>query len=224
MSARLSEMKEEETANTRPLSWRLICRIFANFGPYKWVLFSGNALCLVCALCDMAIIREIRKLIDHPKLLTGSLFTLFGPLVLLVFLNRFCGWSQWLVTLAATNRAVETLRLKFFTKLQSLSKRFYDSHKSGWLIARNTGDMFQISNFLNFSLMMMVYFTTSTVFAFREMSALSPVLLLPTLIIVPIVFVVTRQFQTKMSYAQRSAREQNSKLVANLSESVKAFP
>ena len=71
--------------------------------------------------------------------LGSRLPALLAPLLFYALLNRIAGWGQWLVTMAATNKAVENLRLLFFTRLQGMSKSFYDTHKAGWLIARNTG-------------------------------------------------------------------------------------
>jgi ATP-binding cassette subfamily B protein len=53
------------------------------------------------------------------------------------------------------------------------------------------------------------------------MFSVSPVLLIPTVFIIPVVAVVTIWYQRRMTVAQRSARELNSRLVANLSENVK---
>jgi len=218
--SRISERQTEEL-HKKPLSLRLIVRIFGMLGPYWKFLLVGNVLVIVCAVSDMAIIREVKRLIDHPDIRGESLLTLLLPLTLACVVNRVSGWGQWLFTFFATNRAMMRLRKTFFEKLQTLSKSFYDTHKTGWLIARNTGDMFQINHFMTFSLMMSLYFGAAIVFAFREMFSVSPLLLVPTAFIVPIVALVTIIYQRRMSKAQRIARELNSRLVANLSENVK---
>lgn len=215
----ISERRNDQ--ETRPLSWGLILRVFGSLGPYKWVLFAGNILCLICAAADIAIIRSIKEIVDHPGLLTTPIGILLGPLAAFCILNRFTGFAQWIATFFSTNRALEGLRIRFFEKLQTLSKGFHDQHQSGWLIARNTGDMMAVFNFMTFSLMILVFFLTQIAFAFIEMAAMSPVLLLPSVFVVPIVFVVTSLYKHRMSSAQRKAKEQNSRLVANLAENVK---
>jgi len=213
--------KLPQARHQRPLSMKLIVRLFRNLGPWIWLLVAGNILCLICAATDMAIIREVRHIIDTPDKKTVSLLALVGPLGVMCLINRVTGWGQWLLTLYSVNRAVERIRIDFFTKLTTLSKSFFNTHKAGWLIARNTGDIFQINNFLTFALMMTVYFSTAITFAFIEMFRVSPVLLAPTVIMLPVVIFSTRRYQNKMSRAQRDAREQNSRLVANLSENVR---
>jgi len=199
----------------------LIARIFGMLGPYWKFLLCGNILVIICALSDMAIIREVKKLIDHPDLLNAPFIGLLAPLTIACVINRVSGWAQWLFTFFATNQAMKRLRTLFFERLQALSKNFFDTHKAGWLIARNTGDMFHINHFMTFSLMMCLYFGAAIIFAFREMLVVSASLLAPTAVIIPVVVFVTLQYQRKMSKAQREARELNSKLVANLSENVK---
>ncbi len=218
--SRISEQQTEEL-HKRPLSIRLIVRIFAMLGAYWKFLVVGNVLVIICAISDMAIIREVKQLIDHPNIHGEPFISLLLPLTLACVINRVSGWGQWLFTFFATNQAMLRLRKTFFEKLQTLSKSFYDTHKTGWLIARNTGDMFQINHFMTFSLMMSLYFGAAIVFAFREMFTVSPLLLVPTAFIVPVVALVTILYQRRMSSAQRNARELNSRLVANLSENVK---
>ena len=219
----LSEKDIENEATTKPLSLKLITRLFGTLGPYIWLLFIGNFFCIICAATDMAIIREVKKIIDYPDLDSVSILSVLFPLICYCVINRITGWTQWLLTCFSTNKGVENLRIKFFSQLQRLSKNFYDTHKTGWLIARNTGDIFIINQFMLFSLMMLIYFATAIMFAFYEMTKISPVLLVPTLFIVPVVFVVTVRYKRRMEQAQRETRKQNSKLVANLSENVRGI-
>ena len=219
----LSEKGLENDAVTKPLSLKLVARLFGTLGPFIWILFLGNIFCIICAATDMAIIREVKKIIDHPYLDSVSILALLFPLICYCVINRITGWTQWLLTFFATNKGIEHLRITLFSQLQRLSKTFYDTHKTGWLIARNTGDIFVINQFLLFSLMMLIYFATAIIFAFYEMTKISPVLLVPTVVIIPVVLVVTVWYKKRMGEAQRETRKQNSKLVANLSENVRGI-
>ena len=79
----------------------------------------------------------------------------------LALANRFFGTVQILITLFATNRAMRRLRKMFFHKLLLLPKSFHDNIKSGWLVARNTGDMQYIYQFMSFALMVTFIFITA---------------------------------------------------------------
>ncbi len=215
--------KLEEVLEARPLSFKLITRVFSNLGGYKWLLLAANVLCLICAVSDMYIIREVRILIDRDDLLTAGILTLVGPLAFYCLINRISGKAQWLLTFYATNKAMERLRKSFFEKLQSLSKSFYDTHKSGWLIARNTGDMFQVGMFLTTSLMMFIFIMTMVGTAIIQMADISLLLLAPSAVLIPLIMVLNRIYKVKMSTAQRYMRQQNSRLVANLAENIKGI-
>lgn len=211
------ELKEE---TSRPLSLKLALRILGTLGRYTWLVLLGNVFLFICIRADMLIIREIRKLLDSDELMTAGIFTLIGPIVLLAAINRVFGWSQWLVTIFASNRAIARLRVRFFEKLQDLSKSFHDRHKAGWLVARNTGDIRIIEDFMTFALMIFMVFLAAVGCAVAEIARISWVLLLPCILIVPIVLAITITYKRHISVAQRAAREQHSRLVANMTEAV----
>ncbi|MFO7820735.1 MAG: ABC transporter ATP-binding protein [Lentisphaeria bacterium] len=220
-STATENLTRTEERHEAPLSLRLILRLFKTLGPYKWLLFSGNIMAIICVAADMAIIKEVKKLIDSKTLMTDPVWVSILPLVLICLANRVFGYAQFTVTTFATNRAMLHLRKTFFDKLQTLSKHFYDTHKAGWLVARSTGDMSILADFMRFSLMMMMVFGTAFVFALKEIASISWILLLPTLLMSPAVIVFTGWYKRRMSSAQRHARRQNSRLVANLTENIR---
>jgi ABC-type multidrug transport system fused ATPase/permease subunit len=216
-------MTEKQTEEKPPLSLRCILRAFSSLGPYKWLVVLGNLLCFVCVAASMAMIREVKVLVDEPNRLLTDIVAALTPLFLYCVLNRVCGGLQWITTLYASNRAMAGLRCRFFARLQTLSRDFYDQHKSGWLVARNTGDMTVIGNFINFALMLLVIFLTSMGFALIEMGRITPVLLLPCAVMFPVMLLITSRFKGRMSTAQRKSRAQNSRIVADLSETARGI-
>lgn len=216
-----SEARESRKTASRPLSLGLLLRILMALGPYFWLVLLGNVFLFVCIRADMLIIREIKKLLDRPDLMSAGILSLIGPILFLAAVNRVFGWAQWMVTIFASNRAIANLRVRFFEKLQDLSKSFHSRHKAGWLVARNTGDIRIIEDFMTFALMIFMVFLAAVGCAIAEIASISWVLLLPCLIVVPIVLVITITYKRRISAAQRTAREQHSKLVANMTEAVK---
>ncbi len=212
---------DDDTVKSRPLSAYLILRVLKTLGPYKWLVFLGNILLIGCAWADLRIIREISLLVDRADLRTVSVVELAIPFLWLAAANRIFGISQYLVTVFATNRAMANLRMEFFDKLLCLPKRFFDQHKSGWLVARSTGDMGILADFMTFALMMLVYLATSMGYALTRIYAIAPILLVPCVITLPVAFGFTIWFQRNMSEAQREARRQSSLLTANLAENIR---
>ena len=212
---------DDDTLQSRPLSASLILRVLKTLGPHKWLIFLGNLLLIGCAWADLRIIHEISLLVDRTDLKTTPVMELAMPFLWLAAANRIFGLSQYMLTVFATNRAMANLRIQFFDKLLCLPKRFFDEHKSGWLVARSTGDMGILSDFMTFALMMLVFLATSMVYAIGRIYAIAPILLLPCLITLPAAFGITIWFKRNMSEAQREARRQSSRLTANLAENIR---
>ena len=214
-----SELQHNE--NRQALSPRLIARMFATLGGYKWLVLAGCAMVCVCAWADMQIIHEASIIIKGETWRDTGLFKAFIPLLTVCFLNRFFGWLQWVATIFATNRAVARLRKRFFSKLLALPKAFFDSHKAGWLTARSTGDIEVLQDFMTYALMMLGVFGTITVSAWHRIAQIAPALLLPAIGMMPLILTMTFLYKRRMTRLQRAAREQNSELVANMSEAVR---
>ncbi len=213
----------EQDNNSLEVSLGSILRAYSFLGKYKWLVVVGNILCFISVASNMAIIGEIKTLIDNSENFSKNIIVAITPLLIYCLINRVCGGAQWLTTLYACNRAIARLRCVFFNALQNLSRDFYDEHKSGWLVARNTGDMKTIGLFINYSIMMLVIFLTSIGFASISIYGIAPILLLPLIVIMPIMIFFTTRFKKKMSLAQRKSRTQGSKIVSDIAENARGI-
>ena len=220
-SERTSERRPADEAQTRALSLRLIGRMFRTMGRYKWLVILACVLVCICAWADMQIIHEATKLIERGIPQDRSIFNALAPLIVICLVSRVLGWTQWTLCVFANNRAMAKLRKQFFAQLQKLSKSFFDQHKTGWLVARSTGDLGVIQDFMTFAMMMLGVFLTITITALFRISRIAPILLIPAAIMMPAILVATLQYKRRMTRIQRTAREQNSRLVANMAESVR---
>jgi ABC-type multidrug transport system fused ATPase/permease subunit len=169
----------------------------------------------------MQIIYLATRLLEAESSAVRSATSVVLLLAGLAFVNRLFGMGQFMTSIYASNKAIEQLRKDFFAKLQSLSSSFYHAHKAGWLIARGTGDIWYISEFMTYTLMMIVVFLTAFGYALYRIAGISPYLLLPSLFIAPIVVAASVAYRRSMSRAQRRGREQNSRMVAHMSEHVR---
>lgn len=219
MSNTISEKQTEEKA--QGLSLSLTLRVFAILGPYKWLVCLAAAMACLCAWADMQIIHVASKLFESESWKQQGILRSILPLAILGLMNRAFGWGQWLLSVYAGNWGIAALRKQFFTQLTNLSKSFFDNNKAGWLVARSTGDMAILQDFTTYSLMMIGVFSTVMISALYRISRINVFLLLPALIMLPLVLVVTLRYKKRMSKLQRTARDQNSRLVANMAETVR---
>jgi ABC-type multidrug transport system fused ATPase/permease subunit len=221
MQRATSEQSEETARETRPLSWRLVLRVYATLGRYKWLIFLGHIMLVICVVTDLEMVSYVGRLMNRGDLLSISPWGVAGVLLTLGLINRVFGTAQFLVTIFAANSGMARLRKDFFIKLQSLSKDFFDTHRGGWLVARSTGDMGILWHFTSFSFMMLTMFLITTVYSLIKIANIATILLLPTLFMCPIVLATAVWYNRRMTPAQRRARERNSQLVADMAENVR---
>jgi len=146
---------------------------------------------------------------------------LVAPILMSAVITRASGGAQFWITAFAATRAMLNLRCLFFGRLQNLSKSFYDTHKAGWLVARSTGDMEILADYMLFALMMLVVFFTAIVGGLYRIGQISWILLTPCLLTLPIIMGATLWYRHHMGRTQREARERNSQMVANLTENIR---
>ena len=203
------------------LSLGLTLRIFSILGPYKW--FIGFATIMVCisAWADMQIIHYASQLFETREWEEIGIFRAILPLALLGLANRVFGWGQLLISVYCGNQAIAGLRKTLFQRLMIFSKSFFDRHKAGWLVSRSTGDIAILKDFMTYALMMLGVFGTITLSALFRISRIAPLLLVPAAIMLPLVAYLTARYKKRMTRLQRAARDQNSRLVANMAETVR---
>ncbi len=175
----------------------------------------------VSAWADMQIIHYASQLFDSQEWEEVGIFRAILPLALLGLANRAFGWGQLLISVYCGNQAIAGLRKTLFQRLMIFSKSFFDRHKAGWLVARSTGDIAILKDFMTYALMMLGVFGTITLSALFRITRIAPLLLVPAAIMLPLVAFLTARYKKRMTKLQRAARDQNSRLVANMAETVR---
>ena len=219
MSKTLSENQDKQ--EYQALSLRMTLRIFGILGSYRWLIGFATLMICVSAWADMQIIHYASRLFESQSWHETGIFTAILPLILLSLVNRSFGWVQLIISFYSGNKAIAGLRKTLFARLMILGKSFFDRHKAGWLVARSTGDVAILQDFMTYALMMIGIFGTITISALIRITQIAPLLLLPALIMLPLVTFITARYKTRMTKLQRTARDQNSRLVANMAETVR---
>ncbi|MEN9361196.1 MAG: hypothetical protein RL095_2731 [Verrucomicrobiota bacterium] len=201
--------------------FRIIGRLYGLIDGFKWFIFLGNLLCICFVLAELHIIDRCRGIANRDDLATADWGSLLGLLILVLLANRIFGWSQFMVTVYATNRAMIKLRTQFFAKLMSLSKNFYDTHKIGWLVARGTGDMNTIYDFLTFGLMVVFMILSYTGIIAWKLWDVAPSLLAVAAVVIPIGCAIIAWLQKRIRARVEELSSQNSRMVAYLAESIR---
>ncbi len=221
MSQGLDEQEEQEIRSIGSEVFMIIGRLYGLIDGFKWFIFLGNLLCIGFVMAELHIIDMCRGIANRDDLSTASWASLLGWLLVVLLANRAFGWSQFMVTVYATNRAMIKLRTQFFAKLMSLSKSFYDTHKLGWLVARGTGDMNTIYDFLTFGLMVVFMICSYTGIIAWKLWDVAPSLLAVAAVVIPIGCAVIAWLQKRIRARVEELSSQNSRMIAYLAESIR---
>lgn len=120
-------------------------------------------------------------------------------------------------------RLVVDLRAAVYDKLQRLSFKFYDSHETGSLINRVTGDVQSMGNFINGVALQLLVLILSLAFYLGYMLRISPKLTLACLATTPLLWYGSYSFSNLMKTVYRKNRELFDKLILVLSENLQGI-
>jgi ATP-binding cassette subfamily B protein len=134
--------------------------------------------------------------------------------------------QNWLRYRAAVSVAVLTqkivvqLRSDVYDKLQRLSFRFFDSHESGSIINRVTGDVQAVRTFIDGVMIQVVTVLVSLAVYLLYMLSVHVTLTLACLATTPLLWLITAWFARLMRPAYQKNRELADRMVLTLSENV----
>jgi len=116
------------------------------------------------------------------------LIILLSVYIMSTFLNVFQGWTMAIMS----QKIVQNMRESLFVKLQKLPISFFDRRSHGEIMSRLTNDIDNVSTTISSSLTALIngVFTVSGTFVM--MLILSPILTAASLIIIPLVYLLTR--------------------------------
>ena len=214
------ELSENDDRLTKG-SFKVLFRLWRVLAPYKWILIVANTFCVCYVIADIYLVDAIAELAGRQDLQTENIFTLVSLIFIFALMNRICGFSQFYMAIYATNKGMIDLRTKFFDSLMGQSKSFYDKHKVGWLVARGTGDMGYIYDFLAFALMIIMLVVTYLGLIGSKMLAMAPRLIMVCTLVVLVGTVFVYFIQKVIRERVEAQSKQNSKMVAYLAESIR---
>lgn len=214
------ELSENDDRLTKG-SFKVLFRLWRILAPYKWILIMANTFCVCYVIADIYMVDAIAELAGSPDLQTENIVTLTTMVFVFALFNRICGFTQFYMAIYATNKGMIDLRTKFFNALMSQSKSFYDKHKVGWLVARGTGDMGYIYDFLAFALMIIMLVVTYLTLIGSKMLAMAPRLIMVCTLVVFVGTIFVYFIQKVIRERVEAQSKQNSRMVAYMAESIR---
>ena len=123
-------------------------RIFASYYRPHWKLFVLDMVCALC-ICLVDLAFPIVSRFSMQTLLPGQMFTAFF-VVMAVLAGAYVlkGCFYYIITYWGHLLGVRMeadIRRDLFSHMQDLSFSFYDKNRTGQLMSRVTGDLFEIT-------------------------------------------------------------------------------
>lgn len=201
---------------------RLMRRLAGFVVPYRWRILAAVALLFGAALTELAGPLLVKQAIDGPlsrRDVAGvwPLFGLYLVVLVLTFLFRF--GQVWIMQTVGQQVMVD-VRMRIFGHIQRMSLAFFDRNPVGRLITRITNDIDALNEFLTQGIVALVgdFVTLGGIVA--VMFYLNWRLALLSLLVLPVVAVVTFGFQRFMRQAYRLVRQRLARINAYLNEQI----
>lgn len=211
---------------------KLTRRLLGYLKPYLALTLGGVALAALIALAQPAFPLISRYVIDHalkPGAVAGAasrqaLFNLLLWAALLYLGLKVLEFAlRYGFTLAINllgQRVLYDIRADLFTKLQRLQLAYFDQNPVGRLLTRVTSDVDAINNFIVNGLTALIQSSFLIVAYVVIMLGLNWRLALVSFAVLPILFVATNYFRTKIRDTYRDTRIQQAIVNTKLNENI----
>jgi ATP-binding cassette subfamily B protein len=150
----------------------------------------------------------------------STLLVFSSSLVLIAFLDGLLNFLQRYILTIISQRASFDLRDDMYNSLLNQSFSFYDHQRTGQLMARATGDINLLGRFFNFAFRMIISSGLLLLLVLYSMITLNLKLTIVSGIILPFIFVSTRNYSSKIRPLWSDVREQNGVLTSVIQENL----
>lgn len=203
----------------------LIKRFLPYYKKYKWILILDllcAALTTVCELIFPMIIRRVTFLAEND--IASLTFGFIGKIALLYIVLRIID-TMANYFMANTGHVMGTrmetdMRHDLFEHLQTLSYSYYTDTKVGQIMARITGDLFDITEFAHHCPEEFFITGLKVIVSFIILININIPLTLIIFLILPIMLACSLKFRNKMRLAFSESRKQTGEINAQVEDSL----
>jgi ATP-binding cassette, subfamily B, multidrug efflux pump len=222
MAASLSPHASDEDLGARRYDRRLIRRLVVYVRPYKRLVFGALVLLMTEGLLQLVGPVLTERVIDvalpaHDAAMAWHAALLFAGSLLLAF---GCSYGETILTALLGQRVMRDLRQELFDHVQRLSIAFYDRTPVGRLVTRVTSDVESLNELFTAG----VVAGLGDVFTLLAIAVMMVVtdwrLALAAFAVIPLVYLTSHLFQTRVRVAYREIRMRLARINAYLQERI----
>ncbi len=214
--------QEEREAEKRPLSFRLISRLFSFARPYRRQRFILIMLVIFRAIQLPCLAWAMGAIIGGPVTRMDTRGILLGTAGygLLAFITQLVFRYRVLVAQNLGENVVADVRKNMFRHIQCLPMSFYHKTRLGRIISRFTSDTESVRQGVQDVLFVTMVQTGQMLIAAFFMIWYDKVLFLVVVAMAPMLWALNRYFHSRLSRVYRASQESFSRVTAALVESV----
>ncbi len=178
-------------------------------------------LVLIGSILTLCAPYFIGKAVDSINDLNYNLLIKYCLFLLLIYLGiSLVTLMQGYATVGVSQRAVMLLRKDLFSKMQKFPLIFFDTRSHGDLMSRFSNDVDLISDTISQAILQIMTTVIVVTGSFVMMLSLSRILTFTTLIVVPLVFFLTRTVAKKTKPLFKEQQTQLGKLNGQVEETI----
>jgi len=201
---------------------RLVRRLLPYLHPYRWRLALSLGLLLATGSLDLAgpwltKVAIDRYIVPHRS---GGLPVILALYLGALFLGFAARYGQNYHIQYVGQRVMYDLRNEMFSHLQRVPLRFFDHHPVGALMTRLTGDVDALNDFLTQGVVSILGDVITLAGIIVVMFALNWQLAIVSMVVLPVVAFIARQFQRYMRGIYRNIRVRLARVNGFLNENI----
>ncbi len=150
----------------------------------------------------------------------GPLLIFSVSLVFIALVTGIFNFVQRYATTIVGQRATFNMRDDMYNSLLEQSFSFYDQQRTGQLMARATGDINMLGRFFQMGVRMFLSSVLLLVLVLYSLASINPTLTLISVIVIPFVFIATREYSKRIGPLWAAVREQNGVITSVLQENL----
>ncbi len=197
-------------------------RFIGYFKPHKTLFILDSLAAVILAGCELfypnvtrAILSTYIPMQNWQMILLSSLL-LIGVYLVKYVLTYFTGYYGHLMGV----RMQADMRRDMFSHLEKLPFSYFDDHKTGALMSRLTGDLFDVSELAHHGPEDLLISFILLIGSFILMITMQPILTLIIFCLVPLLTLITLRRRREMTSAFRASKEEMGEINAGLENSI----
>lgn len=184
------------------------------------LIFTSVVIDSLIVILIPYLIGKCIDIIDFKNTNYNNLIIIIITLLIFYIVDSTINLSKEFVVVSMSQRIVKRIRSSLFNKIQQLPISYFDTHYNGDLMSRITNDVENISSGISGSIVQILTSTITILGTLIMMLILSPTLTFISIIIMPLVFILSRTIANKTKVFFKTQQVELGILNSHIEESI----